>query len=679
MIGIGGSIAANTVLATTRAALGAGGVTGAGSINVGAVGTHGIITTAEAGSDAEVGFGAAAAVSFSRPTTTAEMLAGGSVLAIGTTVDVVATHTNVITTTAVSETTGADAAAGAAIAVTIALDTTTARIARSLTAGGNVHVLADPDVTSNANATANQDGGFGSLLLDQHIGSMIDLPFVDDDDIPTLPAWVDILDDGEDEADLALPTLGLAAAIAVNVAMPTTLATIANNTTVTSGGIVSVTTDVDSDAIATADGSSVGNTANAGLAFAGNYAASTNTASIGNAIVTGASIVVAAGVTDALLNDASAWSGAGGVGAGLAGSVAVNAGANVTRAQVANGAQLVATGLIAITATGHLITSAFAGAGALGILGGVGASIAATIFSDLTEATIGNAQVNTPGAISVDRDRPAGRRGDLRRGCRSRPDRRGRVDQPDLPHRRHPCVHRHRCPAQPGRDGADPEHHRPRRRRHIHPDRRRSAGGVDHRDRQRLGRRRRDPEGHPRVPRRTHRCRRQHPRRVGLARRRQLGRRDVDGLRTDQPRRLRFAVAARHRDEGIRRQRRERRRRWQPRDQRRRPDRGRLEGRRSRSWRLRDGGRVDRLRVGRQDRRGVRRGAGCRSGSWGGGRVSDRRSAGDHGEHRRLHDRLRRRRGHRRPGRDRIAVRGYPRCPLGRDQQPDLRRRSRTS
>ena len=41
MIGIGGSIAANTVLPTTRAALGSGAVTGAGAIDIESVGTPG--------------------------------------------------------------------------------------------------------------------------------------------------------------------------------------------------------------------------------------------------------------------------------------------------------------------------------------------------------------------------------------------------------------------------------------------------------------------------------------------------------------------------------------------------------------------------------------------------------------------------------------------------------------
>ncbi|MGD8330967.1 MAG: hypothetical protein PVJ49_16170, partial [Acidobacteriota bacterium] len=363
---------------------------------------HAVDTVAEAGADSEAAFGAAIAVGVANSDTTAEIVAGGGPLTVVGTVDVAANHADVVSTTADAETAGADVAAGASIGVTVVLDAATARVARDLTAGGNVSVQSSSQIGAAAEAVAGQNGGFGSLLVDEHVADALGLP-VGDAGIPVVPSFVDILDDGEEEADIALPSMGLAAAIGVNVVQADALAEIAGGTSVIStGGAVSVSSEFEEAAAAVADASSVGNSANAGLAIAVNFAGGENRASIGTgATVSAGDITVQASDVGAQTFVASASSGAGGIGAGLAGSVAINGGATTTEAEVGDTANLDATGDVLISADSDLATMTFAGGGALGLGAGVGASVGLTLMQHLTEASIGAAQVDADGAISV--------------------------------------------------------------------------------------------------------------------------------------------------------------------------------------------------------------------------------------------------------------------------------------
>ena len=142
------------------------------------------------------------------------------------------------------------------------------------------------------------------------------------------------------------------------------------------------------------------NNANAGLAIAGNFAGGARRAAIGaGATVTATAISVHADSQQSFT--ASAVSGAGGVGAGVAGAVAINAGANTTQAQIDNGAVLTAADDISIIADSQLNGITLAGGAALGLGVGVGASIGGTLIQDLTQASIGNAQVDAGQGITV--------------------------------------------------------------------------------------------------------------------------------------------------------------------------------------------------------------------------------------------------------------------------------------
>ena len=214
--------------------------------------------------------------------------------------------------------------AGAAISASLELGGSTARINRDMTVSGTITASADSNIVGVSNSMASQNGGFGSLLVDQQVADALGLTNLG---IPTVPAFVDILDASSSEADVALPTLGFAAAISLNFAQPATTAEIGNNTSVAStGDSVFVRTSVLNPLTTNALASSVANSANIGMALSGNVPGGTNRARIGdNASVVGETVEVTAGGSPQLLS-AGAAAGAGGIVAGVAGAVAVNAG-----------------------------------------------------------------------------------------------------------------------------------------------------------------------------------------------------------------------------------------------------------------------------------------------------------------------------------------------------------------
>ncbi len=405
VVGLGASLAVNTAINYTHAVIGAAAINGAQSIAVQANAAHAVTTTAQAGARTDASFGVSLAVGVSRSNTTAEMLPGGAALAVGGTVNVAATHTNVITTTADAKTAGASVGAGAAIAVTVALDGTTAQVARNLVAGGKVSIAASSTETTSAAGQAGQNGGFGSLMVDQQVDNALGLP-VATVAIPPLLQWADIYGNGAKDVQLSLPTMGAAAAISVNVAQPSTQAQIADNTSVTSTkGTVSVTSSVQNQATSTGDGSAVGNSAGIAMVLAGNLAGGQNQASVGaGASVTATTISVNAHEAVPQTFTVSAQTGTGALLGGVAGSIALNAGAVTTQAEVGDGATLVATQGVTIAADSNLVSVTTAGGAALGLAAGGGASISGTLMQHLTVASIGNAQVDAPGEIAVTAD-----------------------------------------------------------------------------------------------------------------------------------------------------------------------------------------------------------------------------------------------------------------------------------
>src|SRR5262249_12998172 len=76
--------------------------------------------------------------------------------------------------------------------------------------------------------------------------------------------------------------------------------------------------------------------------------------------------------------------------------------ASTTTAAVGDGAKLTTPGTVSVVANSNLIGTASAGGLALGLGAGVGASLAANLGQHLTQATVGNAQIDANGAITIE-------------------------------------------------------------------------------------------------------------------------------------------------------------------------------------------------------------------------------------------------------------------------------------
>src|SRR5262249_38246770 len=127
-----------------------------------------------------------------------------------------------------------------------------------------------------------------------------------------------------------------------------------------------------------------------------------NTASIGmNTVISAPTISVGASAPAPLTATSHAFSGAATLAAGFARALSLPAGSIAPQATVGDRPQLTATGAVLISASDSLLVNTFAGGGSLGLGAGVGASLAGAAPVELALASIGNAQVDTPGTISV--------------------------------------------------------------------------------------------------------------------------------------------------------------------------------------------------------------------------------------------------------------------------------------
>ncbi|HEY1378701.1 MAG TPA: hypothetical protein VGF55_18020, partial [Gemmataceae bacterium] len=406
VFGVGASVAVNVAGHESRAEIGAAAITGAGNVGVTATGNHAVTTTATAGAHLDNGAAAAAiAVAYSGNTTKADLLAGPSTLTLPGSVTVRAEHAGVDTTTADGKALPTQAGLGAAIGVGINHDAVTASLGRDVNAGGTVRVEADTTAPTTTTATASAAGGKSlALAVGEFIGQQIGLvdPNAGNADRVNVPLIGDTLTDVKNSIGLDLPVLGAAAAISANVALPRTLAEVAANTSVAAGGTVSVLSSSGGDLSGTADASAKDESGSAGLALAANFAGASTRAAVGDAVtITGAAIEVSAGAVGPQVMTAGAHAGAGGVFAGAAGSVALNLGGNTTQAHVGNGGHLTATSDVSITATGTLEVVTLAGGTASGLGVGVGASVAGTVMQGLTDASVGDSQVDAGQTISV--------------------------------------------------------------------------------------------------------------------------------------------------------------------------------------------------------------------------------------------------------------------------------------
>ncbi|WP_417269807.1 leukotoxin LktA family filamentous adhesin [Celeribacter sp.] len=205
----------------------------------------------------------------------------------------------------------------------------------------------------------------------------------------------------------------VAAAVGVNVQTASVTAGVPDGLDITAGGTLTVATSNNTSASVTSDGTAAGeSTVGIGAAVAVNVVHSNNDATVGNGTISAASVNLSAlkldvaklvsgdpadAVTDTYLT--SATSGAGGTSVGLAGSLALNLVDTQSRAAVADGASVSLTGgdltLSSDNQTSTTATAVPDETGAAGGKVGVGASVALNIIANRSTVELGDEAVLT--------------------------------------------------------------------------------------------------------------------------------------------------------------------------------------------------------------------------------------------------------------------------------------------
>jgi len=397
--GIGASVAVASVdnLSSARIAQNAD-LSGAADVSMEATGTYVTTTTAKAGGAGEsVGFGGAFAISVVDNTTQA-LVQSGSELTVAS-LSATATHTGTTTTKALGDAVGGTAV-GATIALSFVDDVAVATTARDITAtagGVSFSVVAEAsslaEAKASAKGTTTQEEGSNSSADDQ-VNKQTELANSKSGDGDAA---------GQSADDGNGGSVGVAAALALNVASARADASIVAPVAITAAGAVSLTSELDMDAEAVADGAAAGTEGDGGTTVG--VAVALNVANLDNVAVLGAGAFVSSqgftasatmkgGDTAKHKTRAKATSGASEGDTGVAGSFAlnvVNKGDDVgTRAAIENDAVVQAgfgNVLIEAESTSENTveaTAAVTGGGATG----VGVSIGVHVVENTTEALL---------------------------------------------------------------------------------------------------------------------------------------------------------------------------------------------------------------------------------------------------------------------------------------------------
>ena len=439
-VGVGASVGFNVTVNTTAADIQNGAaVTGGQDLTLNATGDHTVNTEVTGGAaGASTAVTPTAAVSIAVNTTTAR-LGAGTGLDISGDYSSTAKQKSSVTTQATGQTEGSNIAVGASLALGSSTDTVSASVERDITADGAVGAHASSMASNTTAATASVSGGEKADSSTDKPASgdagTVDKQVVAQGDAAKKAAAATDATAGDKVNDTeTAPTtesnssgaVSVAAAVGVNVEVATTTAQIAKGVTVHAGDAVAVTSQAQTNASASADGSQVdsgGTNVGVGAAVALNVGVATNVATIAdNTHVTANGVTVSA--TERTEDDdktsdyaATAKSGAGAANVGVAGSLAVNAVVDTTVASIAGDDDNSGTGASVNAGTGdvsikaqHASTSKLSsGADVKGSNDtakvGVGASVGLDVVVDTVVAELGNDAQLTGGAdVTIDAD-----------------------------------------------------------------------------------------------------------------------------------------------------------------------------------------------------------------------------------------------------------------------------------
>jgi len=395
--GVGASVALDIPNNAAIAEMG-GLVTSANQVTVSANGSYTATALAEAG--ASGGTATAPAVSLAVATDmTSATIAPGAVVKAGGAVLVQAVQQGNTTSRSRADSAGSRVAAGTALAFGVGLGSDDAEVDGNVTQSSALTIETDLSGASQSNATA---GANGAQTVGIPINSIIN----------NLENFA--RDNGWFGASLSIPTaqtvngnMLAAAAAAINVDLTTGTATVDGSGSVTTSGALLVNTVGDVNASASADGTPTdGSTVGLGAALAINVARPNIEASIaGSASSPAVTIQTKMGGNGTYTFGATATSGAGTSGAGAAGAVAINVGACQSEASVADGATLtLGDGPLVVNAVSMTANSASALAATANPVLGIGASFAANTALNQSDADIGAAVITGATTVTVEAD-----------------------------------------------------------------------------------------------------------------------------------------------------------------------------------------------------------------------------------------------------------------------------------
>ena len=407
--GVGASVGVNIVLKQVRAEVEDDAVLlNAGKLDVTADSTDTLTTTARNGAQGDEGIGVSAAVLYIKNDTLARVGTGPKLHTTGDATIHASLHDTAVTKTD-SAAVGDKTAVGLAISVGIVRTNVDAELARDLESGGGIAVTADASTFSDVDATSSATGipkqlqGYTKKNSDERTKDQFD--FADSqsgqNESSNSPSVANKENDAQGSTQKNVgadsqSSVGVAAAIAVNVELVHIGATVAPDLILTASGPVAVTTSSDVDGKAFAQGLSANISQNdsttVSAAVAVNVPLVTNNALVGaGTVIHGNGIHVSAlqsqGTDDFTVR---AISGAAGTSDTGAGSAAVLVTKLHTTALVGPGSTLDSKGDILVAASSPVRLQNIAGGGALGDGNGVGIGIALNLVDEhTTEAAIG--------------------------------------------------------------------------------------------------------------------------------------------------------------------------------------------------------------------------------------------------------------------------------------------------
>jgi hypothetical protein len=435
-VGIGASLGLNIITDTTESEVENGAaLVDAGSVNLTANSPHTITTTAENGAAGATAVGAGVAIAIASDTTTASIGTDASTLNAtgGLTISATGSFTLSNTADAAVKAQG-NVGIGATIALNVAQDSFSAKLERSVQAGGAISITASPTSSGSATATASEQGappsGQGGQTADSDSSGQFSFAqFEGGTDFPKMsapPAMNTVMNGQSDSSSSQASSpsgqagsqsggssgetsAGIAAAVAVNVLTSSAVAEIvssaADPVSVTTTGSLTVGTTNQSSATALGDGTAVKNKTSIGAAAALNVATVTNDAEIDpNASISAAGVTITADMSSGAVNDFSAVGLGVAVGAqnGIAGSVGINVITVNTQASVGTGSSVTSFGGLTVGAANDETLQNIALTAASGGNVGAGAAVAVNVVNNSTLAYLDSSvAANVAGSTSV--------------------------------------------------------------------------------------------------------------------------------------------------------------------------------------------------------------------------------------------------------------------------------------